>query len=222
MDTSMDISPVRRPNRKRSRTNEEDSTQPTESSRPTKRPAMGLELPLLQPPAMQQVVLADPRMGEIPTNTWRFSDDWVNKTGGLRLDSPIPLSMGTEDGDISRTHYPDRVQPAHGPVHGHLQPSLQEPAYLPTPKDSPVTSTADIGSYEFAVKGSRLRQSHTPAESSHIEPASRFDPTQLEDAIMQSPEMRPISPEKKRIVMGYREGCESCRLRVPGHYIHYI
>lgn len=87
-------------------------------------------------------------------------------------------------------------------------------------------ATADTGSYEFMIKGSHLRQSHTPAESigssSRTPPAPRFDPAQLEDAIMQSPEMRPSSPEKKRLVMGYREGCESCRQRVPGHYVHYI
>jgi hypothetical protein len=89
-----------------------------------------------------------------------------------------------------------------------------------------VTAAAGTETYEFSVKGSRLRQSHTPAESiessGHTPPTSRFHAELLEDAIMQSPETRAASPEKKRIVMGYREGCESCRLRIPGHYIHYI
>lgn len=87
-------------------------------------------------------------------------------------------------------------------------------------------ATAGADTYEFSVKGARLRQSHLPAErvesSTLTPPASRFHAALLEDAIMQSPEIGSASPERKRIVMGYLKGCERCRLRVTGHHIHYI
>lgn len=100
---------------------------------------------------------------------------------------------------------------------GTLVPLNVHPQYLPTPKHSPLMTPVH-GHVDLAVQNEimpNMTHKHIPAPSTFVDAS-------FEDAVMQSPEARSGSPQKKRIYMGYREDCESCRLRVPGHYNHYI
>ncbi|KAG8840043.1 hypothetical protein FRB91_006596, partial [Serendipita sp. 411] len=78
---------------KRSREEDEPASPTRSTLRPKKRPAVGLNFPLsshtptAQTNAMEEISEAP----HIPS--WRNSDDWVNRTGGLRLDSPLPWTI---------------------------------------------------------------------------------------------------------------------------------
>jgi hypothetical protein len=98
-------------------------------------------------------------------------------------------------------------------VHSHPA----EAYYLPTAKHSPLVTPVEghIDPAAHSEAPLNVIRSRTP-------PPSAFATIALEDEIMQSPGGRPSSPQKRRLVMGYREDCESCRLRIPGHFNHYI
>jgi hypothetical protein len=100
----------------------------------------------------------------------------------------------------------------------NVHPHPAEAYYLPTPKHSPLVTPVE-GHIDLTAHSEvpfNVTGSHTPP------PSAFAAATALEDEIMQSPGGRPSSPQKRRLVMGYREDCESCRLRIPGHYNHYI
>ncbi|KAG8751647.1 hypothetical protein FRC14_007705 [Serendipita sp. 396] len=141
--------------------------------------------------------------------SWRNSDDWVNRTGGLRLDSPLPWTIPNDH--IQNFHPRESVQ--YPTIRQDMHPN--EPTYLPTPKDSPIVMTNDIDFNE------RIANDEDGPTGSFIpQPQEQHD--QPNDQMMLSPTMKPLPLEKKRVVMGYREDCESCRMRIPGHYMHLI
>jgi hypothetical protein len=95
---------------------------------------------------------------------------------------------------------------------------FQQSSHLPTPKHSP-TSAINLDYFPSAKSQEILGNQ---IEIQNIEQRVEIASPIIEDAVMQSPESKPLPLEKKRIYMGYREDCESCRSHVPGHYIHFI
>ena len=56
---------------------------------------------------------------------------------------------------------------------------------------------------------------------------SAFDPLKMDQPASKSSEherrrSQTVPSEKKRFCMGYRADCEKCRLRVPGHFSHFL
>ncbi|CAG7846072.1 SubName: Full=Uncharacterized protein {ECO:0000313/EMBL:CCA66861.1} [Serendipita indica DSM 11827] len=209
MDTEniMKISPVRKESKKRSRQDEDEPLSPRSASlRPPKRPALGLDVPLIghAPQTLFRDVEEPPNVPRI--SSWRYSDDWVNRTGGLRLDSPLP---SIPNAGLLLLNEADFASLRGAPPH---QMPTQN-TYLPTPTDSPLATVQSFEGYTSINQGSEM-----PLNVSY----PRNDVPQEEDVMMMSPQAEQTRVEKKKLVLGYREGCESCRRRVPGHYMHII
>ncbi|PVG02828.1 hypothetical protein CPB86DRAFT_822791 [Serendipita vermifera] len=181
--------------------------------RPNKRPALGLSLPLNRPDLRNVWQEPPPEDGgsySVNTNSAKYNDDWVNRTRGLRLDSPLLHSQR-----ITATEREMNLQPI------SQQPNVQvfyHSSHLPTPKHSP-TSAIHLDYFPTA-KGQEVPGTQPAIQN--VEQKAEVTSPIMEDTVMQSPESKPLPLEKKRIYMGYREDCESCRSHVPGHYIHFI
>ncbi|KAF2097210.1 hypothetical protein NA57DRAFT_77464 [Rhizodiscina lignyota] len=101
------------------------------------------------------------------------------------------------------------------PMPSPIRESLQSPREVPMP--SPTQNGSMETSIATANQMSRL--SVNGGDSMEVDDARSSDGFSPRKGRARS---GALSTQKTRFVMGYREDCEKCRAKVPGHFSHYI
>jgi hypothetical protein len=87
---------------------------------------------------------------------------------------------------------------------------------------SPISEDEDIPDTPTALTQSQLSRLSV---TTHFNPSDRMDDDMLSPAMPPTPRGRKRSGALTgigRFSMGYRDDCEKCRMRVPGHYSHFL
>ncbi|KAG6895359.1 hypothetical protein C0992_001666 [Termitomyces sp. T32_za158] len=169
------------------------------------------------------------------------SEDWVQKTDGLTIDSPIivdPRLVEDRDEDMNMDseelvppiHHPQR--PALPPIqimhassirhHHHQGTPISTASSTPTPlgplvtvlPPTPLISTSPA----FSIDASPM-QMQTP-----VHPMTPVENSADDNAmVLSSPGglVTAPAPRKQRFTMGPRADCIKCQMNVKGHSVHY-
>ncbi|KII88990.1 hypothetical protein PLICRDRAFT_40615 [Plicaturopsis crispa FD-325 SS-3] len=152
----------------------------------------------------------------------RPSDDWVQQTGGLTIDSPLfrdaDESMSVDDQPaetssgapdqrpIIQISTPESTQ--YHPSYGH-----PPPPFTPTDQAQPQSDVPQPPSINI----------HPATPSAPFQAA--FPNTQLEttssDPFQTALPASPTATRKQRFTMGPRSDCEKCKLGAKGHWMHF-
>lgn len=164
-------------------------------------------------------------------NSSLFSSDSTNTSGRI----PTPIHPTFKRGGMNGLGYP--TSGSAGGMHdgslGASVPSMQAPMSRKSNRQdmdedrnrrmpSPISEDEDIPDTPTALTQSQLsRLSFSHANADHME--TEISTTSL--AAPATPRGRKRSGALTgmgRFSMGYREDCEKCRQRVPGHYSHFL
>ncbi|KAF8527065.1 hypothetical protein JB92DRAFT_1000010 [Gautieria morchelliformis] len=170
----------------------------------------------------------------------RTPDDWVVKTGGLKLDSPsfalghVPLP------ESERWNVDVTFENADKDAHEVMMTDHDSPT---TAEAWPLPSTDNNGSSHFyacsPTRASFQQPAHPAASATprsdihiHVQPATPSSRGLPRSAVVQSSPMSmsatnsgawssSTTPVRKaRVTMGPRPDCEKCRIGVKGHWMH--
>ncbi|GJJ12019.1 hypothetical protein Clacol_006257 [Clathrus columnatus] len=186
------------------------SVSPSPSERPSKRMSMGPESNVATPSFANSSLPEDFTMneGSISTETRGRLEDWVTKTGGLKLDSPSTSGFGQL---LYTTPLPEGRE---------WTPSVTDTTII--------TPLPDLRLLNDSLISKAIRTSTEELVDAHMhntEPSLSTSSDSNEDTSLlwlSSTITTPLpqTPRKSKIKMGRRADCEKCRLGVKGHWMH--
>jgi hypothetical protein len=151
---------------------------------------------------------------------------------------PTPMYPTFHNGGINGLGYPSSgMAGGMSTSNGFLNvTSHSTPMMLPPPRKgsgqgdqdrsrrmpSPISEDEDIPDTPTALTQSQLSRLSV---TTHFNPPDHMDADMLSSALPPTPRGRKRSgalTSVGRFSMGYRDDCEKCRQRVPGHYSHFI
>lgn len=208
---------------------DDDTVSIAESQSPP-TPIQGFARPAKLAPAPYRGQLAE---GRVPTPI--HNSFFTNGALGIPRSSSDGSNMDLEDVPLQTVRSPMAPPPRRTTLRDHPMPSpiresllspgipLRSPGSLhsPGPFHSPTTSGSMETSIAAASQMSRL--SMNGSENMDIDDGRGGE----DSGIDMSPRKGrarsgALSTQKTRYVMGYRDDCDKCRAKVPGHFSHFL
>jgi len=164
-----------------------------------------------------------------PNNNGLFersiSDDWVTKTGGLKLDSPLTTIGQRLSTSLSGPLYGNTADDLNDMSNHHETMITDSPKWNPQhhKENNQAFTSPHHESPSFPMDVSpRMHEPTTPTNCRHKQFTEDHSPMSLTPSHSGtwSPSMASQLPRKPRITMGPRTDCEKCRLGIKGHWMH--